>query len=124
MKTILQLLIRRENNMNNQELELRVKEILAVDNFFDMVEATMAFEKEYKQSDFYKHTKMSLMDVIKNSKMWYLVNLDELFTQLQNKINDLDFSNINGMLDQMGNIFGQENTEIMEMIQEVKDIKF
>ena len=32
--------------MNNQELELKVKEILAVDNFFDMVEATIAFNKE------------------------------------------------------------------------------
>ena len=37
--------------MNNQELELKVKEILEIENFFDLIEAVCAFEKEYKQSD-------------------------------------------------------------------------
>ena len=57
--------------MNNQELELRIKEILSLENFFDMIEAAVDFEKEYKQSGFYKKTKMPLLEVIKNSKMWY-----------------------------------------------------
>lgn len=55
--------------MNNQELELKVKELLAIDNFFDMIIAVKDFEKEYKNSDFFKATKISLMDIIKNAKM-------------------------------------------------------
>ena len=43
--------------MNNQELELKVKEILSIENFFDMMEAVFAFEKEYKATEFYKKTK-------------------------------------------------------------------
>ena len=34
--------------MNNQELELKVKELLNISNFFDMIIAVKEFEKEYK----------------------------------------------------------------------------
>ena len=44
--------------MNNNELELKIKEILSIENFFDMMEAVFDFEKEYKGSEFYKKTKM------------------------------------------------------------------
>ena len=36
--------------MNNSELELKIKEIIKIENFFDMMEAAQDFEKEYKQS--------------------------------------------------------------------------
>jgi hypothetical protein len=55
--------------MNNQELELKVKELLEIENFFDMIIAVKDFEKDYKGSDFYKTTKMPLMEVIKHSKV-------------------------------------------------------
>jgi hypothetical protein len=108
--------------MNNTELELKIKEILSINNFFDMIEATMSFEKEYKQSSFYKQTKMPLMEVIKNSKMWYLVNLDNVVELVQDKINQLDLSNFTEIIDQAGSLFAGENQEILNMIQEVKDI--
>lgn len=108
--------------MNNQELELRVKEILSLENFFDMVEAAIDFEKEYKQSSFYRHTKMPLLEVIKNSKMWYIVNFDELLQTIQEKINQLDLSKFMEIIDQAGGLFAGENQEILNMIQEVKNI--
>lgn len=108
--------------MNNQELELRVKEILSLENFFDMIEAAIDFEKEYKQSSFYKHTKMPLLEVIKNSKMWYIVNFDELLQTIQEKINQLDLSKFMEIIDQAGGLFAGENQEILNMIQEVKNI--
>ena len=108
--------------MHNQELELRVKEILSLENFFDMVEAAVDFEKEYKQSSFYKKTKMPLLEVIKNSKMWYLVNFDELLKTNQEKIDQLDLSRFMEIIDQAGGLFAEENQEILNMIQEVKDI--
>lgn len=108
--------------MNNQELELKVKEILENKNFFDMVEATVAFEKEYKGTEFYKKTKMSLIDVIKGSKIWYALQFEDIGSKIQNFINGLDFSNINNILEQLGDVYSQENTETLNILKEFKDI--
>lgn len=108
--------------MNNQELELKVKEILAVDNFFDMVEAIIAFNKEYKGTEFYKKTKMPLEDVIKNAKMWYGFQLNDIGNKIQKLINDLDTSKLMEVLNQLGDVFGAENEEIMGAMNMFKDI--
>ena len=108
--------------MDNKQLELEIKEILATTNFFDMIEKALTFEKTYKASSFYKTTKMPLMEVIKQSKMWYLVNFDELLKTIQEKINQLDLSKFMEIIDQAGGLFAGENQEILNMIQEVKNI--
>ena len=108
--------------MNNQELELKVKEILAIENFFDMMEAAIAFEKEYKTTDFFKKTKMSLMDVIKASKAWYILSLEELGYKVQKFIDSLDFSNISSLLGELSSVYEQENEETLNIIKEFKDI--
>lgn len=108
--------------MNNEQLQNKIKEILSVNNFFDMIEMATAFEKEYKQSNFYKKAKMSLMDVLKYSKMWSLMNLDGLMKNIQAKINELDLSNLTNIISQAGEMFAIENEEIQNMIKEVKDI--
>ena len=108
--------------MNNQELELKVKELLAIENFFDMIIAVKDFEKEYKNSDFFKSNNMSLMDVIKNAKMWYVINLNNVTTQIQNVISNLDFSNISGILDQLGDVYSKENADTLSILSSFKDI--
>ena len=108
--------------MNNQELELRVKEILENKNFFDMIEATLAFEKEYKGTEFYKKTKMPLMEVIKNAKMWYLLQIENIGDRIQNLISGLDFSNINDILNQFGDVYAKENEETLNIFKEFKEI--
>lgn len=108
--------------MNNQELELKVKELLAIDNFFDMIIAVKDFEKEYKNSDFFKVTKMPLIDVIKNAKMWYVINLNSVTAQIQNIINSLDFGNISGILDQLGDVYAKENADTLSILSSFKDI--
>ena len=108
--------------MNNQELELRVKEILENKNFFDMIEATLAFEKEYKGTEFYKKTKMPLMEVIKNAKMWYLSQMENIGDKIQNLISGLDFSNINDILNQLGDVYTKENEETLNIFKEFKEI--
>lgn len=108
--------------MNNQELELRVKEILENKNFFDMVEATLAFEKEYKGTEFYKKTKMPLMEAIKNAKMWYLSQIENIGDKIQNLISGLDFSNINDILNQLGDVYTKENEETLNIFKEFKEI--
>ena len=108
--------------MNNQELELKVKEILSIENFFDMIEAVFAFEKEYKTTEFYKKTKMSLVEVIKESKIWYALQLKDVGNKIQSLINNLDLSNLNNVLEQLGDVYGQENEETLNIIKEFKEI--
>lgn len=108
--------------MNNQELELRVKEILENKNFFDMVEATLAFEKEYKGTEFYKKTKIPLVEVIKAAKMWYLTQIENIGDKIQSLINKLDFNNVNDVLNQLGSVYTQENEETLNILKEFKEI--
>ena len=108
--------------MNNQELELKIKEILSIENFFDMMEAVFAFEKEYKTTEFYKKTKMSLIEVMKESKIWYALQLKDIGNKIQSLINDLDLSNLNNILEQLGDVYGQENEETLNIIKEFKEI--
>ena len=108
--------------MSNQELELKVKEILEIENFFDMTEAVIAFKKEYKRTDFYKKTKMPITEVIKTTKMWYMLQLKDIGEKIQGLINDLDFNKFNELLNQLGNVYSQENEETLNIFKEFKEI--
>lgn len=108
--------------MNNIELETKIKEIIKIENYFDMVVAANRFDREYKTSDFYKQTKKSLYDVIKESKIHYALQLQDLSTKIQTIIDNLDLNKINEILDQIGQTFGQENGDIRELINNFKDI--
>ena len=109
--------------MNNQELELKIKEIINIPNMFDMIIAAQNFEKEYKQSDFYKTTKIPLKEIIKNAKLYYIFSYRNMIERIQSLINDLDFNKVNSLLDQFSSIFEQENDETMNMINELKEFK-
>ena len=109
--------------MTNTELELKVKEILQNENMFDLIENAVAFEREYKQSDFYKNTKFPLMEVIKYGKVFYWFNIKELINKLkesvQTMIDELDFSKINELMEQFGKMFADENSEIRSQLEEL-----
>ena len=108
--------------MNNQELELKVKEILEIENFFDMIEAAIAFEKEYKGTDFYKKTRISLIEAIKAAKMWYMFQFKDIGSKIQNLIDNLDFNKFNELLNQLGDVYSQENLETLNIFKEFKEI--
>ena len=109
--------------MNNQELELKIKEIINIPNMFDMIIAAQNFEKEYRKSDFYKITKMPLNEVIKNAKVYYTLSYQGILEKIQSLINDLDFNKVNDLLDQFSSTFEQENNDTLTMINELKDFK-
>ena len=109
--------------MNNQELELKIKEIINMPNMFDMIIAAQNFEKEYKQSDFYRATKIPLKEIIKNAKLYYIFSYHNMIERIQSLINDLDFNKVNSLLDQFSSMFEQENDETMNMINELKEFK-
>jgi len=109
--------------MNNTELEQKLFEIIGQDNFFDMVLAAKAFEPEYKKSDFYKETKMPLSDVIKQSKLFYALQLKDLGRSIQNIINSLSLDNLNALFEQISETFGSENAEILKDLELLKSFK-
>ena len=108
--------------MSNAELELKIKEILSIENFFDMIEKVVEFEKEYKGTSFYKKTKMPLMEVIKNSKVWYALQLKDVVDVIQGMIDSLNVENLNSILSQLGEVYSKENTETLSIINEFKDL--
>lgn len=108
--------------MNNEELQNKIKEILKISNYFDMVVAIRKFEPQYKKSTFYKATRKPLKEVIREAKLFYLTNLDDAKILLQNFINDLNFDNLKDILDQASNVYAAENKEITDLVKEFKDI--
>ena len=65
--------------MTNKQLEQKVEKFLEIENYFDFIEAVCGFEKEYKNSDFYKRTKMPLITVIKETRRFYGLNVNKIF---------------------------------------------
>ena len=108
--------------MNNQELELKLKEILEKDNIFDVVEATVEFDKEYRKTDFFKKTKMPLIEMVKNGKLWYTLNLNDLGTKIQRLIDNLEFENVEGILNKFSTTYRQQNEETLDILKEFKTI--
>lgn len=109
--------------MDNIELEQKVLEIIKEDNYFELIIKALAFEKEYKTSDFYKATKKSLMEVIRESKIHYALQLRDMTRQLQKMLDSLDLSNVNQVLEQMSSVFANENEEIQTSLEDFKNLK-
>lgn len=107
--------------MNNQELEIKVKELLEIQNFFDFIEAVKEFEKEYKNTDFYKKTKLPILEMIKNAKGFYFLQLNDIFSKLQEKINGLKFDNFYSIIDEFSEVLSKGTQETLAGIGEITE---
>ena len=107
--------------MNNQELEIKVKELLEIQNFFDFIEAVKGFEKEYKNTDFYKKTKLPILEMIKNAKGFYFLQLNDLFNKLQEKINGLSFDRLYAIVDEFSAVLSKETQETLSGLHDIAD---
>lgn len=108
--------------MTNQELEKKIKELLKIQNYFDFMVAVKKFNKEYKKSEFYKQTHCSLKKVFERARIFYFLQMDELFSRVQDKLDGLNFDNVNDVINKVGDVFGQENADIMKAISTLKDL--
>ncbi len=108
--------------MTNIELEQRIKKILENKNYFDLVLEALAFEPEYKKTDFFKKTRKPLGEVIKETKMFYTLNFDSIREKIQELINKLDLEHLMGLINEIGDVFAAENEEIKGIIEEL-DLK-
>ena len=109
--------------MDNVELEMKVLEIIKEDNYFEMITKAAAFEKEYKTSDFYKKTKKPLAEVIKETKIFYALQLRDLGRHIQTTIDGLSLEKLNSLFDQLSSLFGTENQEIAQNLEIFKNLK-
>ena len=109
--------------MNNIELEEKVLEIINETNYFNMIIKAKEFEKNYKTSDFYKNTKKPLSEVIKEAKIFYALQLEDLGKYIQKVIDNLSLENVNNLLDKISGVFHQENEEIQESLEVFKNLK-
>lgn len=108
--------------MTNKQLEQKVEKFLEIENYFDFIEAVCDFEKEYKNSDFYKKTKMPLLTAIKEVRWFYGLNANKIFTKIQTAIDKLDFSHLMDLIEKIGTTYETENEQIMNLMDSMKDI--
>lgn len=108
--------------MDNIELENKIKEIIKEKNYFDMILKAKTFESEYKKTDFYKQTKKPLREVIKESKIFYALQLEDFGSYLQKVLNNLSLEHIEGVLDQIGSTYAQENEDVKRSLEEFQKL--
>lgn len=110
-----------EKKIDNEYLNDRLAEIVNQDNFFDVILQLKEFEKEYKTSDFYKTTKLNLMDLIKDARIFYLTNVKYIVKKINEVFENVNSEKLLEILDETGDILEANNQATLEQIKEFKD---
>lgn len=108
--------------MNNQELELKLKELLNIKNYCEYAAAVKNFIPEYKKSDLYRTTKMPLKKALSEARIHYLLNTDNLIQKTQTFINNLNFDNVQDIISQFADMYAQENRDIAQGVELLNEI--
>lgn len=110
--------------MTNRELNDKIKEIIkkpTTDQIIEMV----GFEKEYKQTDFYKATKMPLEKLVRTEQINTFVSMSWVRPMVQDLIDNIKLDHLEELMDQTANVFAKENADIeagMHNLESFKDI--
>lgn len=109
--------------MTNQEIIEKINTLMSEnENFCDLLLALKNFNKEYKKSNFYKKTRISLNCLVKQYRTYSFTNLDGIFDRIQEKINNLDFSNIQNIVDTLGFNTDREIEDLNSSWNGLKDL--
>lgn len=109
--------------MTNQEIIEKINTLMSEnENFCDLLLALKNFNKEYKKSDFYKKTRISLNRLIRQYRAYSFTNLDEIFDRVQEKINNLDLSNVQNIVDTLGFNTDREIEDLNSSWNGLKDL--
>lgn len=109
--------------MTNQEIIEKINTLMSEnENFCDLLLALKDFNKEYKKSDFYKKTRISLNRLVKQYRAYSFTNLDEIFDRVQEKINNLDLSNVQNIVDTLGFNTDREIEDLNSSWNGLKDL--
>ena len=109
--------------MTNQEIIEKINTLMSEnENFCDLLLALKDFNKEYRKSDFYKKTRISLNRLVRQYRAYSFTNLDEIFDRVQEKINNLDLSNIQNIVDTLGFNTDREIEDLNSSWNGLKDL--
>ena len=109
--------------MTNQEIIEKINTLMSEnENFCDLLLALKDFNKEYKKSDFYKKTRISLNRLVRQYRVYSFTNLDEIFDRVQEKINNLDLSNVQNIVDTLGFNTDREIEDLNSSWNGLKDL--
>lgn len=109
--------------MTNQEIIEKINTLMSEnENFCDLLLALKNFNKEYKKSDFYKKTRISLNRLVRQYRAYSFTNLDEIFDRVQEKINNLDLSNVQNIVDTLGFNTDREIEDLNSSWNGLKDL--
>lgn len=109
--------------MTNQEIIEKINTLMSEnENFCDLLLALKDFNKEYKKSDFYKKTRISLNRLVRQYRAYSFTNLDEIFDRAQEKINNLDLSNVQNIVDTLGFNTDREIEDLNSSWNGLKDL--
>ena len=109
--------------MTNQEIIEKINTLMSEnENFCDLLLALKDFNKEYKRSDFYKKTRISLNRLVRQYRAYSFTNLDEIFDRVQEKINNLDLSNVQNIVDTLGFNTDREIEDLNSSWNGLKDL--
>ena len=109
--------------MTNQEIIEKINTLMSEnENFCDLLLALKDFNKEYKKSDFYKKTRITLNRLVRQYRAYSFTNLDEIFDRVQEKINNLDLSNVQNIVDTLGFNTDREIEDLNSSWNGLKDL--
>ena len=109
--------------MTNQEIIEKINTLMSEnENFCDLLLALKNFNKEYKKSDFYKKTRISLNRLVRQYRAYSFTNLDEIFDRVREKINNLDLSNVQNIVDTLGFNTDREIEDLNSSWNGLKDL--
>lgn len=110
--------------MTQQEINELVKTIAESDDICTAILMIKNNEKEYKQSDFYKQSKIDLMSLVEFYKKLNPINLNGLKEQVQELIDSLSLDKIESLFnqfigdsEQLTQIFGEKIEDFKELIK-------
>ena len=109
--------------MTNQEIIEKINTLMSEnENFCDLLLALKNFNKEYKKSDFYKKTRISLNRLVRQYRAYSFTNLDAIFDRVQEKSNNLDLSNVQNIVDTLGFNTDREIEDLNSSWNGLKDL--
>lgn len=108
--------------MTNEELKEELSKIIKTTDYIEAALQIKKLEKAYKKTEFYKATRMSLTELVNRAKMWDIFDFSNLKTRIQSLIDDLNFDNIYGILEQFGSTFEKENEDFSKVIEQYSKV--
>jgi hypothetical protein len=108
--------------MTNQEIQDKIILMLQIPNICDMYEFGVSLNKDYVKSDFYKKTKLPLMDLAKIYQQREFTDLKKLFKKIQAEMNNLNFDKIIDLMSELNSKFTEQSINLKEEIKKLESL--